>query len=93
MPHGPQGGWISYRLDAGLTHELRNNLVARLTGQIVHRTFPSSNIEDAVEYTAGVNLTWGLNRYLDLTADVSYQWTPVYDSNELRVGAGLILKR
>ncbi len=90
---GPQGGWISYRLDAGLTHELRSNLVARLTGQIVHRTFPSSNIEDAVEYTAGAGLTWGLNRYLDLTADVSYQWTPIYDSNELRVGAGLVLKR
>ncbi len=90
---GPQGGWISYRLDAGLTHELRSNLVARLTGQIVHRTFPSSDIEDAVEYTAGAGLTWGLNRYLDLTADVSYQWTPIYDSNELRVGAGLVLKR
>jgi hypothetical protein len=90
---GPQGGWISYRLDAGLTHELRSNLVARLTGQIVHRTFPSSDIENAVEYTAGAGLTWGLNRYLDLTADVSYQWTPVYDSNELRVGAGLVLKR
>ncbi|EGL64274.1 hypothetical protein AGRO_3063 [Agrobacterium sp. ATCC 31749] len=90
---GPQGGWISYRLDAGLTHEMRNNLVARLTGQIVHRTFPSSSTEDAVEYTAGAGLTWGLNRYLDLTADVSYQWTPVYDSNELRVGAGLVLKR
>ncbi|ADY66886.1 polysaccharide biosynthesis protein UppP [Agrobacterium tumefaciens] len=90
---GPQGGWISYRLDAGLTHELRSNLVARLTGQIVHRTFPSSDIEDAVEYTAGTGLTWGLNRYLDLTADVSYQWTPIYDSNELRVGAGLVLKR
>lgn len=90
---GPQGGWVSYRLDAGLTHELRSNLVARLTGQIVHRTFPSSDIENAVEYTAGAGLTWGLNRYLDLTADVSYQWTPVYDSNELRVGAGLVLKR
>ncbi|KNY33100.1 MULTISPECIES: polysaccharide biosynthesis protein UppP [Rhizobium/Agrobacterium group] len=90
---GPQGGWISYRLDAGLTHELRNNLVARLTGQIVHRTFPSSDTENAVEYTAGAGLTWGLNRYLDLTADVSYQWTPVYDSNEFRVGAGLVLKR
>ncbi|ANV26784.1 polysaccharide biosynthesis protein UppP [Agrobacterium pusense] len=90
---GPQGGWVSYRLDAGLTHELRSNLVARLTGQIVHRTFPSSDTEDAVEYTAGAGLTWGLNRYLDLTADVSYQWTPVYDSSELRVGAGLVLKR
>jgi hypothetical protein len=90
---GPQGGWISYRLDAGLTHELRSDLVARLTGQIVHRTFPSSDTENAVEYTAGAGLTWGLNRYLDLTADVSYQWTPVYDSSELRVGAGLVLKR
>ncbi|AQS64494.1 outer membrane beta-barrel protein [Agrobacterium tumefaciens] len=90
---GPQGGWISYRLDAGLTHELRSNLVARLTGQIVHRTFPSSDMENAVEYTAGAGLTWGLNRYLDLTADVSYQWTPVYDSSEFRVGAGLVLKR
>ncbi|SOD52934.1 hypothetical protein SAMN05216595_1736 [Rhizobium sp. AN6A] len=90
---GPQGGWISYRLDAGLTHELRSNLVARLTGQIVHRTFPSSDNENAVEYTAGAGLTWGLNRYLDLTADVSYQWTPIYDSNELRIGAGLVLKR
>lgn len=88
---GPQGGWVSYRLDAGLTHELRNNLVARLTGQVVHRKFRAS--EDAVEYTAGAGLTWGINRYLDLTADISYQWTPVYDSNDLRVGAGLVLKR
>lgn len=91
---GPQGGWISYQLNTGLTHELRNNLVARLTGQIVRRTFPSSSdMENVMEYTAGAGLTWGINRYLDLTADVSYQWTPVYDSSELRVGAGLALKR
>lgn len=90
---GPQGGWISYRLNGGVTHELRSNLVARLTGQIVHRTFPSSNAENVVEYTTGAGLTWGLSRYLDLTADVSYQWTPVYDSNELSIGAGLVLKR
>lgn len=90
---GPSGGWISNELTTGLTHQLRNNLVARLTSRIIHRTFPSSDTNDVTEYNTGAGLTWGINRYLDLTGDINYQRTPAYDSSTLSVGAGLTLKR
>lgn len=91
--NGPESGWTSYQLTAGLTHQLRNHLVARLTGEIEHRVFASSNVEDVTEYTAGAGLTWSINRYLDLTGDISYQTTPAYDSDDIKIGAGLVLKR
>lgn len=91
---GSQGGWISHRLTAGLAHQLRNNLVARLTGQITRRNFPSSNnTPDVTEYFTSAGLTWSLNRYLDLTGDISYQTTPAYDTGTWRVGAGIAFKR
>jgi hypothetical protein len=91
--NGPESGWVSYQLTGGLTHIIRNNLVARLTGEIDHRVFASSNVEDVTEYTAGAGLTWSINRYLDVTGDISYQTTPAYDSDDIKIGAGLVLKR
>lgn len=90
---GSQGGWVSHRLTAGLTHQLRNNLVARLTGQITRRNFPSGDTRDVTEYFTAAGLTWSLNRYLDVTGDISYQTTPVYDTGTWRIGAGIAFKR
>jgi hypothetical protein len=90
---GSQGGWISHRLTAGLTHQLRNNLVARLTGQVTRRNFPSGDTRDVTEYFTSAGLTWSLNRYLDLTSDISYQTTPAYDTGTWRIGAGIAFKR
>jgi hypothetical protein len=90
---GGESGWVSYQLDAGLTHQLRNNLIARLSGRIVRREFTVSDSDPVTEYYSGAGLTWSISRYLDLTGDISYQATPAYDSNQFRFGAGLTLKR
>jgi hypothetical protein len=90
---GAQGGWISRQLTAGLTQQLRSDLVARLTAGLERRSYLTSTIEDQTEYVAGVGLTWSINRYLDLTTDISYETTPATDNSAWRIGAGLTLKR
>ena len=52
-------------------------------------------LDNGVYATTG-GLTWGLNRYLDLTGDVGYEYTDnknSTDSQILRAGIGLTLKR
>jgi hypothetical protein len=90
---GASGGWISRQLTAGLTQQLRSDLVARLTAGIERRSYLTSSIQDETEYVAGAGLTWSINRYLDLTTDISYETTPVTDNRQWRIGAGLTLRR
>lgn len=90
---GPRGGWISRQFTTGLTQQLRSDLVARLTAGIERRSYLTSSLNDETEYVAGAGLTWSINRYLDLTTDISYETTPVTDNRQWRIGAGLTLKR
>ncbi|KQO75699.1 outer membrane beta-barrel protein [Rhizobium sp. Leaf262] len=90
---GPRGGWVSRQLTAGLTQQLRSDLVARLTAGLERRSYLTSSLRDETEYVAGAGLTWSINRFLDLTADVGYETTPVTDNSQWRIGAGLTLKR
>lgn len=90
---GARGGWISRQLTTGLTHQLRSDLVARLTAGLERRSYLTSSIRDETEYTVGAGLTWNINRYLDLTTDISYETTPVTDNSQWRIGAGLTLRR
>jgi hypothetical protein len=90
---GGRGGWVSRELTMGLTQQLRSDLVARLTAGLERRSYLTSAIEDQTKYSAGAGLTWGINRYLDLTTDISYETTPATDDSTWRIGAGLTLKR
>lgn len=90
---GAQGGWVSRELIAGLTQQLRSDLVARLTAGLERRSYLTSSLRDETEYLVGAGLTWSINRYLDFTTDISYETTPVTDNSTWRIGAGLTLKR
>lgn len=85
---GDKGGWTSYKLETGLTHQLRRDLVARLTSQIEYR-----DADNVTDYINTVGLTYAINRYVDFTADASYRFTPRYQSNDIIVSAGIRLKR
>lgn len=81
-------GWANYQFRAGLTHQIRSDLIGRLTAQAEYR-----NAQNVTEYLTGAGLTYSLNRYVDLTADLSYKVTPRYNSDDLIIGAGISLKR
>ncbi|MDQ0458060.1 outer membrane beta-barrel protein [Rhizobium paknamense] len=85
-------GDVAYALTALVTHELRNNLVARLSGGTTWRNYRGAS-EDSTYYTAGFGLTYAINRTVDLTADVAYELSSSStDDKTLRAGIGLKLK-
>ncbi|MFN7102226.1 MAG: outer membrane beta-barrel protein [Pseudorhizobium sp.] len=86
-------GWVEYNAAATLTHQLRHNLVGRLTGGATERVFPQAS--DETTWITGAGLTWSLNRYLDLTSAVEYEYTDraSTDTRTLRAGLGLTLRR
>jgi hypothetical protein len=91
-----QSGYVSYGTNAELTHELRDNLVARLTAAYTWRDFPAATSADQHIYQAGAGLTWNLNRYVALTGDISYELTrqaSAADTAVTRAGVGLLLRR
>jgi hypothetical protein len=89
-----QSGWVEYQLSSALAHELRHNLVGRLTGRTTFRDFQGENANN-VTWVTGAGLTWAINRYLDMTGDVEYEQTTGGGSDQdiLRAGVGLTVKR
>ncbi|MFD1746936.1 outer membrane beta-barrel protein [Rhizobium helianthi] len=89
-----QSGWVEYLLSSGLSHELRSNLTARLTGSTTWRDFSAS--ADQLNWAVGTGLVWNVNRYLDATANVGYELNDNpggVDSKQWRAGIGLSLRR
>ncbi|RDL50089.1 hypothetical protein BLJAPNOD_01206 [Ensifer sp. M14] len=90
-------GSIDYTLINIITHEMRSDLVARLSNTLTIRKYPSdSRSSDETTWRTGAGLTWDMNRYLALTGDVSYERTTrdVGDPTDItRVGVGLVLRR
>lgn len=90
-------GSIDYNLINIITHEMRSDLVARLSNTLTIRKYPSdSRSSDETTWRTGAGLTWDMNRYLALTGDVSYERTTrdVGDPTDItRVGVGLVLRR
>jgi len=86
-------GWVEYNATATLTHQLRHNLVGRLTGGATERVFPQA--PDETTWITGAGLTWSLSRYLDVTGAVEYEYTDrdSTDTETLRAGLGLTLRR
>jgi hypothetical protein len=91
-----QSGYVAYETTAEITHELRDNLVARLSSGYVWRDFPSSASQDQDVYLVGTGITWNINRWLAMTGDVSYELTRqsgASDTGVTRAGIGLVLRR
>jgi len=91
-----QSGYVSYETNAELTHELRENLVARLSSAYTWRALPTALGPDQHVYRIGTGLTWDINRWLAMTGDVSYELTRqarAADTGITRAGIGLVLRR
>lgn len=91
-----QSGYVSYAATAELTHELRENLVARLNAAYTLRDFKTAGNQNQNIYLAGAGITWNLNRWLAMTGDVSYELTRqkgTSDTGVTRAGIGLVLRR
>lgn len=88
-----ESGWAEYQLSSVLAHQMRDHLVARLTGSTTYRDFGNGG-EDNVTWIAGTGLTWSISRYLELTGDVEYERTTGGGSDQgiLRAGVGLAVK-
>ncbi|SMC42514.1 outer membrane beta-barrel protein [Rhizobium sp. RU36D] len=92
-----ENGYISRALTAALSHQLRTDLVARLTGSTKWNDYSgASAANDSTTYATGAGLSYGLNRYIDLTADLGYEYTSRKtgsDTQVLRAGIGITTKR
>ena len=91
-----QSGYVSYEATSELTHELRENLVARLSAAYTLRDFKNTGNPNQTIYLVGTGITWNVNRWLAMTGDVSYELTRqrgASDTGVTRAGIGLVLRR
>lgn len=90
-------GAAVHNLDVSLAHDIRTNLVARLTGgAAVSRYDDAGASADKTVYNAGAGLTWKVNRYLDATADLTYErndYKSAGDTDTVTALVGLTAKR
>lgn len=90
-------GAAIHSFDVSLAHDIRSNLVARLTGgAAVSRYDDAGATSDKTVYNAGAGLTWKVNRYLDATADVTYErndYKSAEDTDTVTALVGLTAKR
>lgn len=90
-------GYVAYQLTSTVAHQLRDNLTAKVTGGTTWRDYPSSSVfGDETVYDVGTGLTWGLNRYFDLTGVLGYQLTSRKtgdDTRQFTAGVGITAKR
>jgi hypothetical protein len=88
-----QSGYLEYQMTAALTHEMRENLVARLTSTTTLRDLQNGQSDETV-WVGGAGLAWAVNRYLDLTGNVEYEHVSGGSNNStVRAGVGLTVKR
>jgi hypothetical protein len=94
---GGESGSTIYAMNSTLNRQVRDDLVARLTGSTSYRTYPSdSTAANQMVWSVGGGLTWTINRYLELAGDVTYQYTDREtgaDTEDLIAKIGLTLKR
>ena len=90
-----QSGYVAHTLSLGLAEQLRDNLVARLSGSGTLRDYEGVDLRETV-WRTGAGLTYAVNPWLDLTSDLA--WEKVVPDNgtsssTLNAGIGLTLKR
>ncbi|MCK8779136.1 outer membrane beta-barrel protein [Rhizobium sp. NTR19] len=89
-----QSGWVEYQATAAVAHEMRDNLVARLTSTTTLRDLQNGRSDETV-WVGGAGLAWAVNRYLDVTGNVEYERVTGGGANDstLRAGIGMTVKR
>lgn len=92
-----QSGYVSRALTIALTQQVRDDLVAKLSSGATWRDYrPSGSTANDLVTTLGASMAYSLNRYMDLTADLSWERTRPdggTDTDVMRAGLGLTLKR
>lgn len=89
------GGSTAYTFSAGLSQQMIDNLVARLSGSGTLRRYASGSA-DQTEWAANAGLAWSISRYTDLTADLRWRSTDVKTGSDTTVWsaiAGVRFKR
>lgn len=92
-----QSGYISRALTLALSQQIAENLVLQMNGGLTWRDYrPVIATGNEQVSTIGGGLTYGINRYLDVTGDISWERTAPsggQSTDVLRAGLGLTLKR
>ena len=90
------GGAVVYSANAEIAQQLRDNLVATLTGTTTWNRYPDASSSNSTSYAADAELAYEFNRYLALTAGLGYEYTQrktSADTEVLRASVGLTAKR
>ena len=90
-----ESGSIYYAATAEVTHQVRSNVVARLSGLVGWRDYVGATPDQTI-VGAGAGFTWWLNRHVALDGGVTYERTIPdggMDSDDLFVGLGLKVQR
>lgn len=90
-----ENGYVAYALSSALAHQIDSRWLARLTASSTWNRY-DTNVNDSVTYVTGAGVTYGINRYVDLTADLGYEVTDRENSADtqiLRAGIGITAKR
>ena len=92
-----QSGYVNRALTIELTQQVRDQVVAKLSGGLTWRNYrPDGSSSDQRVTSLGAGLAYGLNRYLDLTGTIAWERTSPdtgASTDILRTGIGLTLKR
>ena len=92
-----ESGSVVHVLSLELERELRESVVARLTGTAALRNYEGAFApEDQTRLGISGEIDWSINRYLSLVADAGYERTTqpgVDESDTARVGLGLRVRR
>jgi hypothetical protein len=92
-----ESGSVVRQLSLTLEHQLRDTVVARLTGTAALRNYEGAAApDDQTRLGITGEVDWSINRYLSLVADAGYEQTTqsgVADTDTARIGLGLRVRR
>lgn len=89
-------GAVVYETKVTVTQQLRDRLVASLTGATAWTKYPDLDNSDRTSYRADLGLSYEINRYLALVAGLGYEYTAregAIDDDTLRATVGITAKR
>ncbi|MCL6706578.1 outer membrane beta-barrel protein [Pseudomonas sp. R2.Fl] len=89
-------GSVVYETRLTVTQQVRENLVASLSGATAWTKYPDLDNSDSTEYSADAELSYEINRYLALVAGLGYEYTTRdggIDDDTLRATVGITAKR
>ncbi|MBO3761847.1 outer membrane beta-barrel protein [Ciceribacter sp. L1K22] len=89
-------GSVVYGGRVNVTQQLRERLVASLTGSTDWTRYPDLDNADSTTYGADASLSYEINRYLAVSAGVGYEYTQrdnALDDETIRATIGVTAKR